>query len=1070
MLHLDRLEAWHLLQQQLEESAETILPEEVQSPQSPSSPSHALNVESSPGEESVRSPRDEASPVTESSGRWSASPSSALRRELAEAVARRAESKAAWSRSVRHASTAEAREERWVKKITSELEETGARAQQMKKKFAQERDRLRQRVRNLRMQHRQAERKATLAASSAFGALEAPRERVPERFRLASTEEVHSVAELRPSGATASVPPRGGVRAVPAEPRRREEHLEQTIARLADTHQQLKQQTAELQSSAQLSQREIGHMESVSVLRTQLQTTNHSRRQERQRLRQVELQLHQEQHRCSAARGSVREMTAELRHVEQRQAEPLLEAPVLCEWLEAEIGLRQVDLVKTRLSTLQRSQHSREEVLDTAITEIHADLDHRAEVILHLAQRAREAPPSSAAERLEVDAVQAELLHQREIFDLRCRQAEALKGRKDETTTATGLKVWLAWAQPYYTQEWEALNLKQKEEIRQREDLEELEARRRHLEEVNCSTSQEAQEAANAVSQLSRQRELILKQVDDLSREERAQHSRLEHASSALQRDRRRAVEQTLRQLRGRGTAWTKEERASATEEAQELVEAARERQIAELQALDAETAEAAMAMAWAKSELQELAERQKVEPKEVPVPRARSNSPKVAKTKPVRQTAECSEEPQAAAVRGDKQGRAARSEADAATDAAAAAAAAEAALRRHGEAVRGVEAQSAEEEALLRMELQEAQESLRRCQLEHQSHTRAALQRFREDEREAEELHERLEAEESAYVSARLSVPVPSEASPRRSNPSERRVPSASRGSTRERFPSLRGSAGRSGPILEQKEVQSFYSQVNALQGGLPVRALRPRKQTFEEKMLVLSSDLQRLELWPKSASRRVADAFLRLESLSHVHLPGVEAKPKAEKSRLAVDLIPLHSSPWHLLAADAATFELLLAGVRALLRFRTKLPELALLHRQDLLELSEASDQSEDERAFGWDVAGWDVWEEFTSVRAMVKNPVALLTKVFRVPIWSQQMSSGWHLRVEFLQQYDIVPRLIFKVLSLGVIGLQIRQFDQGMAMRAMHSVAMFSIGRSSGFCPRAQHFKNSFEATIS
>eukprot|EP00913_Durusdinium_trenchii_P019048 g17902.t1 len=73
-------------------------------------------------------------------------------------------------------------------------------------------------------------------------------------------------------------------------------------------------------------------------------------------------------------------------------------------------------------------------------------------------------------------------------------------------------------------------------------------------------------------------------------------------------------------------------------------------------------------------------------------------------------------------------------------------------------------------------------------------------------------------------------------------------------------------------------------------------------------------------------------------------VHLPGVEAKPKAEKSRLAVDLIPLHSSPWHLLAADAATFELLLAGVRALLRFRTKLPELALLHRQDLLELSEA------------------------------------------------------------------------------------------------------------------------------
>ncbi|CAK9068564.1 Uncharacterized protein SCF082_LOCUS34500 [Durusdinium trenchii] len=562
MLHLDRLEAWHLLQQQLEESAETILPEEVQSPQSPSSPSHALNVESSPGEESVRSPRDEASPVTESSGRWSASPSSALRRELAEAVARRAESKAAWSRSVRHASTAEAREERWVKKITSELEETGARAQQMKKKFAQERDRLRQRVRNLRMQHRQAERKATLAASSAFGALEAPRERVPERFRLASTEEVHSVAELRPSGATASVPPRGGVRAVPAEPRRREEHLEQTIARLADTHQQLKQQTAELQSSAQLSQREIGHMESVSVLRTQLQTTNHSRRQERQRLRQVELQLHQEQHRCSAARGSVREMTAELRHVEQRQAEPLLEAPVLCEWLEAEIGLRQVDLVKTRLSTLQRSQHSREEVLDTAITEIHADLDHRAEVILHLAQRAREAPPSSAAERLEVDAVQAELLHQREIFDLRCRQAQdEQRPRSSESALLSS-----TWEDPT-------------EEIRQREDLEELEARRRHLEEVNCSTSQEAQEAANAVSQLSRQRELILKQVDDLSREERAQHSRLEHASSALQRDRRRAVEQTLRQLRGRGTAWTKEERASATEEAQELVEAARERQ-----------------------------------------------------------------------------------------------------------------------------------------------------------------------------------------------------------------------------------------------------------------------------------------------------------------------------------------------------------------------------------------------------------------------------------------------------------------------------------------------------------
>lgn len=86
--------------------------------------------------------------------------------------------------------------------------------------------------------------------------------------------------------------------------------------------------------------------------------------------------------------------------------------------------------------------------------------------------------------------------------------------------------------------------------------------------------------------------------------------------------------------------------------------------------------------------------------------------------------------------------------------------------------------------------------------------------------------------------------------------------------------------------------ELHGFYLQVFPLLKGTNLEVFRRSRQRFETRQLLLSSDLQRLELWPPAApvaaspsaaeaapsSRgrpRLAEAFLRVEGLARVHVP---------------------------------------------------------------------------------------------------------------------------------------------------------------------------------------------------
>lgn len=136
----------------------------------------------------------------------------------------------------------------------------------------------------------------------------------------------------------------------------------------------------------------------------------------------------------------------------------------------------------------------------------------------------------------------------------------------------------------------------------------------------------------------------------------------------------------------------------------------------------------------------------------------------------------------------------------------------------------------------------------------------------------------------------------------------------------------------------------------------------VRPPRKSLEERQLVLSSDLQRLELWMPTdspatrseraeatevsghlvARKRVADAFLRLDTLTRVHLPkatllAMQRKaPATSKPRprfwLRFELVVAGSDTWQLSASDVQTLQAITSAVTALLTARKKLGALAL------------------------------------------------------------------------------------------------------------------------------------------
>eukprot|EP00435_Cladocopium_sp_Y103_P072946 s282_g41.t2 len=245
------------------------------------------------------------------------------------------------------------------------------------------------------------------------------------------------------------------------------------------------------------------------------------------------------------------------------------------------------------------------------------------------------------------------------------------------------------------------------------------------------------------------------------------------------------------------------------------------------------------------------------------------------------------------------------------------------AALRRLAATHAAQQAERSMRQEELQQHLEEAQERLRICREMQHSEAHQALHRYRQDESEVERLQLEMAQASAGSLEAPEAAPMPvlpseelphgvSMVGPVVSNScAVTGSPSSSPRSSdcRERFPVWAQAAPV--PKLEQKEIQLFYSQVHPLQQGVRLRAATSPQQNFEEKTLVLSSDFQRLELWPSTvrgpARRRIADSFLRLEALSRVHLPGAfaqsgEAPPSKPRAPWAIDLLIETSHPWRL------------------------------------------------------------------------------------------------------------------------------------------------------------------------
>eukprot|EP00435_Cladocopium_sp_Y103_P072896 s282_g41.t1 len=208
------------------------------------------------------------------------------------------------------------------------------------------------------------------------------------------------------------------------------------------------------------------------------------------------------------------------------------------------------------------------------------------------------------------------------------------------------------------------------------------------------------------------------------------------------------------------------------------------------------------------------------------------------------------------------------------------------AALRRLAATHAAQQAERSMRQEELQQHLEEAQERLRICREMQHSEAHQALHRYRQDESEVERLQLEMAQASAGSLEAPEAAPMPvlpseelphgvSMVGPVVSNScAVTGSPSSSPRSSdcRERFPVWAQAAPV--PKLEQKEIQLFYSQVHPLQQGVRLRAATSPQQNFEEKTLVLSSDFQRLELWPSTvrgpARRRIADSFLRLEALS--------------------------------------------------------------------------------------------------------------------------------------------------------------------------------------------------------
>ncbi|CAE7193662.1 unnamed protein product, partial [Symbiodinium sp. CCMP2456] len=358
-----------------------------QSPQSPDSQSPRLRYQH---RATVTSPpsRREAPGRQQNSAAWEALSAQVrcLEAELSasefqeqQSSVEHAAAKAEWSSCVANASSQEAREERRLQSLRSERAELSAESERQEANFQKERDRLRQRLRTLKMQARQTSQKAAEASLDHRQCLD---EASPARIQPSQSSFPLGSLAARESKGPCNLGvsnSRGGTQPEETRPALREiqDVSAGRLERLRSQRDGLQKQAEELRHSCLLSDRELAHAETLELLRSQEAEALAALAEQQRALRKVELEADAAHRHAAETRKAQRQVATELSAAEellqlQSQRQEVQGLPeilrsrqkAIAAWVEAEVGMRQVTLVKRRLQQMVEDYGSRAKVLE----------------------------------------------------------------------------------------------------------------------------------------------------------------------------------------------------------------------------------------------------------------------------------------------------------------------------------------------------------------------------------------------------------------------------------------------------------------------------------------------------------------------------------------------------------------------------------------------------------------------------------------------------------------------------------------------------------------------------------
>eukprot|EP00929_Paragymnodinium_shiwhaense_P090841 TRINITY_DN50939_c0_g1_i1.p1 TRINITY_DN50939_c0_g1~~TRINITY_DN50939_c0_g1_i1.p1 ORF type:complete len:1241 (+),score=400.25 TRINITY_DN50939_c0_g1_i1:142-3864(+) len=1057
--------------------------------------------------------------------------------------------KAEWSRALHQAASCEGRTEKRLNAAKQEHEEACHTEMVEQASFRQERDKLRQRVRNLRMQLKQAERhrqeaeqKEALNAQfptsmddqlppSPRARGEAPSSAAAAAARGYQSSTVASRAAVASGGGLQS--PRGGKTAAGREAapntgllgyRRMPapaggtgfskelqlEDLRQRREELLLGERDLRERERSLRKASGLTDREVEHWHRRAELQKQADRLKEEHVELRMQLRVLDEESNSEKRKLAQARMQQEQDVAELgereRQFQEQRAEELQALQTIdaflesaptnavttssamspeerrtrtAEWIEADICARQVAHVKWCLAEIVADASARAQVLEQAVAELHADLDRRAAIILELVERQSRTENDVGEEAsIEREALQTELQHQRGVFDLRGEQVQGLEQRlaallAREAPRVHALREWISVHEPLSQKRLQSFQYEAEKQKAVRSEVEAMRQdkaarlahveseylqEKRHMLEATSLARLQASEGGARAGDLHRQREELLRSEDRLLKAESNVLNQVTAADQLVERDQRRLVDLTARQLRAssaaaerRGassiastTSSSREARAEparrALQDAREAVEEARSRQISSLTSIqqEADAVRAEIHSVTAAVESIECREyRSHAEASAALPPRS---SPRRAHG--LHQSQGGGAAAAAAAAHEPLHSR----DAMAGKDTSAAKnpqKKREADLELSVQQLRHLEHafEAAHRERLQRCE--QAQRRVEEAGLAHSSEqaqqrasSAACLKRFRAAQSAQAEVEKRIDAmqdalqneesaslgmaaaaaagssrqrlgrastEETAHKGTRAGreagtasalgggchsvpspggrVPVPSSA-PAAAYP----LPSSSTFLARA-LPSL-SEVKELSDRHPERGLYGFYLQVLPLLKGASVEILRRSQQRYVARQLLLSSDLQRVELWPAtgpaSASesaeakarpqKRIAEAYVRVEALERIHVPkatlstvqrlgsadlraldassasngsdrggrhesprpesrGPAAKtPNPSPGYLQLELILTGVEPWKLAVPDVHGFHAVSAAIGALTERKPLLPEFAV------------------------------------------------------------------------------------------------------------------------------------------